>query len=320
MNIGGIEFKSKIFLAPLAGITDRAFRQMCRHFGAAYCETEMVSAKALCFGDKKSFGIMAMSEDDHPCGVQLFGSDPDIIGAAAKLAAKNGADIIDINMGCPAPKVANNGCGCALMNNPALCGRIVRAVKDSVKLPVTVKIRKGFDKNNENAVEVAKLCEQNGADAVIVHGRTREQYYSGYCDLDVIREVKQSLDIPVIGNGDIRNIESAEKMLDYTDCDALMVARGSLGSPWIFKTLTEYFNKGIINPEPSNKDKLNIMREHIELVVKYKGEHIGMMQSRKQISWYLRGFNSAAKFRNEAGRLCTLQDMYDLIDKALKIN
>lgn len=318
MRIGDVEFKSKVFLAPLAGITDMAFRQVCRSFGAAYAETEMVSAKALSFGDKKSFELMKIAQDEHPCGIQLFGSEPEIIASSAKLAVESGADIIDINMGCPAPKVANNGCGSALLKNPALCGEIVRAVKESIDVPVTVKIRKGFDK--PNAVEVAGICEENGADAVIIHGRTRDQYYSGQCDLDIIREVKNNVGIPVIGNGDIRDIRSAERMFDYTGCDAIMVARAALGKPWIFKSLTEYFDKGIIIPELTNEDKLRVMREHIEQVVRYKGEHMGMLQSRKQIAWYLKGFKGAAKFRNEAGRLCTLEDMYDLIERVLQSN
>ena len=318
MKIGNVQFKSKVFLAPLAGITDMAFRQVCRSFGAAYAETEMVSAKALSFGDKKSFELMKIAEDEHPCGIQLFGSEPEIIASSAKLAVSEGADIIDINMGCPAPKVANNGCGSALLKNPALCGEIVGAIKKSVDVPVTVKIRKGFVE--PNAVEVAKICEENGADAIIIHGRTRDQYYSGQCDLDIIKAVKDNVKIPVIGNGDVRDIRSAERMFDYTGCDAIMVARAALGKPWIFKSLTEYFDNGIIIPELSSEDKLRIMREHIELVVKYKGEHMGMLQSRKQIAWYLKGFKGAAQFRNEAGRLCTLEDMYDLIDRVLMSN
>ncbi len=320
MKIGNIEFESRVFLAPLAGVTDMAFRQMCKRFGAAYSETEMVSAKALGFGDKKSFELMEIAFDEHPCGIQLFGSEPETLASAAKLAVEAGADIVDINMGCPAPKVANNGCGSALMKNPALCGEIVGAVKNSVDVPVTVKIRKGFDKDAPNAVEVAEACEKNGVDAIIIHGRTRDQYYSGQCDLEIIKQVKESVGIPVIGNGDIRDIRSAEKMFNHTGCDAVMIARAALGNPWIFKILTEYFDKGIISPEPSKEDKLRIMREHIELAVAYKGEYMGMLQSRKQIAWYLKGFKGAAKYRNEAGRLSTLNDMYDLIDRVLESN
>ena len=217
-------------------------------------------------------------------------------------------------------KIANNGSGSALMKNPRLCGEIVYAVKNSVDIPVTVKIRKGFDDEHINAVEVASVCADNGADAVIVHGRTRQQYYSGACDLDIIKAVKNAVSVPVIGNGDVRDVRSAEKMISYTGCDAVMVARAALGNPWIFRTLSDYFDKGIITPPPSAEDKLRIMREHIELVCSYKGEHMGMLQSRKQLAWYLKGFKGAASFRNEAGRVSTLSDMYELIDRVLEVN
>ncbi len=317
MKIGNVEIKTPLALAPIAGVTDMAFRQVCRSFGAGYVETEMVSAKALSFNDKKSLELMELADDEHPCAIQIFGSEPDIMADAAKLAAEKGADIVDINMGCPAPKIANNGSGSALMKNPSLCGEIVQAVKSAVDVPVTVKIRKGFDENTLTAVDVAKECEKNGVDAVIVHGRTRQQYYSGQCDLDIIKAVKENVSVTVIGNGDVRDIKSAEKMLDYTGCDGLMIARAALGSPWIFKTLKEYFEKGIIIELPSPEQRLKIMADHIELVCKYKGEKMGMLQSRKQISWYLKGFRGAAAFRNEAGRVCTLDDMYALIDRVL---
>lgn len=317
MKIGNVEIKTPIALAPIAGVTDMAFRQVCRSFGAGYVETEMVSAKALSFNDKKSFELMELADDEHPCAIQIFGNEPDVMVNAAKLAVEKGADIVDINMGCPAPKIANNGNGSALMKNPSLCGEIVQAVKSAINIPVTVKIRKGFDDETITAVDVAEECEKNGVDAVIVHGRTRQQYYSGQCDLDIIKAVKENVSVTVIGNGDIRDIKSAEKMLDYTGCDGLMIARAALGSPWVFKTLKEYFEKGIIIEPPSPEQRLKIMADHIELVCKYKGEKMGMLQSRKQISWYLKGFRGAAAFRNEAGRVCTLYDMYALIDRVL---
>ncbi|MCH5304019.1 MAG: tRNA dihydrouridine synthase DusB, partial [Ruminococcus sp.] len=310
MKIGNVEINSILSLAPLAGVTDMAFRQVCRSFGAGCCETEMVSAKALSFNDKKSFELMNLASDEHPCAIQIFGSEPEIMANAARLAVKSGADIVDINMGCPAPKIVNNKSGSALMKSPKLCSEIVAAVKSAVKVPVTIKIRKGFDDETVTAVEVAKLCEKNGADAVIVHGRTRQQYYSGQCDLDIIKAVKENVDIPVIGNGDIRDIKSANKMLEYTACDGLMIARAALGNPWIFKILKEYFEKGIIIEQPTPEEKLKIMTEHIELACKYKGEKLGILQSRKQIAWYLKGFKGAAGFRNEAGRVSTLSDVY----------
>lgn len=315
MKIGNVSINSKLALAPIAGVTDMAFRTVCRKFGAGYCETEMVSAKALSFNDKKSFELMELGADEHPCAIQIFGSEPEIMAGAAELCKKAGADIVDINMGCPAPKIANNGSGASLMKNPGLCGEIVKAVKSAVDIPVTVKIRKGFDDDSVNAVEVASICEKNGVDAVIVHGRTRKQYYSGQCDLEIIKNVKNSVSVPVIGNGDVRDIKSAEKMLEYTGCDGLMIARAALGSPWIFSILKSYFDKGIITEPPSSEEKLKIMAEHIELVCKYKGEKMGMLQSRKQISWYLKGFRGAAAFRNEAGKVSTLEDMYTLINR-----
>lgn len=318
MKIGNVEINSRIALAPLAGITDMAFRQICGKFGAGYAETEMVSAKALSFNDKKSYELMELSEDEHPRGIQIFGNEPDIMADAAVLAQNRGADIVDINMGCPAPKIVSNGSGSALMKNPKLCGEIVNAVSSAVNIPVTVKIRKGFDDNSITAIDVALACEKNGADAVIVHGRTRSQYYSGQCDLDIIKAVKNAVSVPVIGNGDVKDIKSAEKMFDYTGCDGIMVARAALGNPWVFKILNEYFEKGIINTPPAPEEKMKIMTEHIELVCKYKGERMGMLQSRKQISWYLKGFKGAAALRNEAGRVSTLSDMYALVDRVLQ--
>ena len=320
MKLGDLEINSRFFLAPLAGITDMAFRQVCAGFGAGYRETEMVSAKALSFGDRKSLELMEIAENEHPCGIQLFGNEPDTIALSAKLAVSVGADVIDINMGCPAPKIANNGSGSALMKNPKLCGEIVAAVKASVDVPVTVKIRKGFSSDSVNAVEVARICEENGCDAVIVHGRTREQYYSGQCDLEIIKAVKNAVSVPVVGNGDVRDIRSAEKMLDSTGCDAVMIGRAALGAPWIFKILTDYFDKGIILQPPTAEERLEIMRKHIETVVRYKGEYMGMLQSRKQLAWYLKGFKGAAKLRNEAGKVSTLEDMYRLIDTVLDIS
>ncbi len=318
MKIKNVEISSVASLAPLAGITDMAFREICREFGAGYAETEMVSAKALSFNDKKSAELMEISESEHPCGIQLFGNEPDIMAQGAIKAKEMGADIIDINMGCPAPKVANNGCGSSLMKDPKLCGQIVYAMKQVVDVPITVKIRKGFDNNSINAVEVAQICEENGADAIIVHGRTRQQYYSGQCDLDIIKKVKESVSVPVIGNGDVKDIKSAVKMLDYTKCDGVMIARGALGSPWIFKVINDYFEKGESNFSISNEDKLKVMIKHVEKMCEYKGEHMGMLQSRKHMSWYLKGFKGAATFRNEAGKVSTLSDMYDLVERVLK--
>ena len=317
MKIGNIEIKGAL-LAPLAGVTDMAFREMCRDFGAGYSVTEMVSAKALSFNDRKSLELMEISDNEHPCGIQLFGNEPVLMAEAAKLAVKCNCDVVDINMGCPAPKIANNGCGSALMKNPALCGEIVKAIKNAVDVPVTVKIRKGFDDENINAVEVAQTCEENGADAVVIHGRTRQQYYSGCCDLDIIKKVKESVKIPVIGNGDIRDVKSGIKMLEYTNCDGIMIARGALGKPWIFKIFDEYFKSGQVTETPSNEEKVQIILKHIEKVCSYKGEYMGILQSRKHLAWYLKGFKGAAAFRNESGRVNTLKEVNELLDRVLK--
>ena len=315
MKIGNVEISSAALLAPLAGITDKAFRQVCRSFGAGYCETEMVSAKALSFSDKKSFELMDIADDEHPCGIQLFGSEPDIIASSAKLAVNAGADIIDINMGCPAPKIANNGSGSALMKNPRLCGEIVYAVKNSVDIPVTVKIRKGFDDEHINAVEVASVCADNGADAVIVHGRTRQQYYSGACDLDIIKAVKNAVSVPVIGNGDICSAKSAQHMYDYTGCDYIMVGRGALGNPWVFREIDEYFCTGKIIAPPTLDEKLDVLSRHISRAVEYKGEYVGMREARKHTAYYLKGFKNAAKLRNLAFSMETLDDLQKLINE-----
>ncbi len=318
MKIGNLEIVSKVFLAPLAGITDKAFREICLDYGAGYCETEMVSAKALSFGDKKSFELMEISDNSHPCGIQLFGNEPEIMAQGAKSAVNAKADVIDINMGCPAPKVVNNGCGSALMKDPELCGRIVYAIKNAVDIPVTVKIRKGFDDDSVNAVQVAKICVDNGADGIIIHGRTRKQYYSGACDLNIIKQIKESVSVPVIGNGDIKDIKSAEKMLSYTGCDGVMIARAALGAPWIFEILKEYFEKGIIIQPPAKEDKLKVMINHIEKICRYKGEYMGVLQSRKHMAWYLKGFKGAAGFRNEAGKASTLEDVNKLAERVLQ--
>lgn len=318
MKIGKVEINSVAMLAPLAGVTDMAFREVCREFGAGYSATEMVSAKALSFNDKKSFELMELSPNEHPCAIQIFGNEPETLAQAAKLAVNCNADIIDINMGCPAPKIANNGSGSALMKNPELCGEIVYAVRNAVDIPVTVKIRKGFDDESVNAVEVACICEKNGVDAIVVHGRTRQQYYSGQCDLDIIKQVKNSVSVPVIGNGDVKDIKSGLKMLEYTGCDGLMIGRGALGRPWIFKIFKDYFEKGTITDEPSGRDKLDIMIKHIEKACGYKGEYMGMLQSRKHMAWYLKGFKGAALFRNEAGKVSTLKEMYQLAEKVLE--
>ena len=318
VKIGNVEFSSHAVLAPMAGVTDRAYRELCVDFGAAYCVSEMVSSKALSFNSKKSEELMVISDEERPCGIQIFGDDPSCMAEAAIRSMENKPDIIDINMGCPAPKISTNGSGSALMRNPDLCGRIVEAVTSAVSVPVTVKIRKGWDENSVNAVEVAKICEQAGASAVTVHGRTRAQYYKPSVDYDIIREVREALTIPVIANGDITSAKKAKEVMDYTGCSLVMVGRATLGNPWIFSAINSYLE----NPDepiyvPTLKEKLDVMCRHIEKMVQYKGEHMAMLQARKLIAGYFKGMRGAAELRNLSGRVSTLEDLYALKNKAM---
>lgn len=303
----------------MAGVTDKAYRELCTQFGSAYCVSEMVSSKALSFNSKKSEELMEISDLERPCGIQIFGDEPSCMAEAAVRSAQNKPDIIDINMGCPAPKISSNGSGSALMKNPELCGRIVETVTKAVDIPVTVKIRKGWDDGMINAVEVAKICEQAGAAAITIHGRTRAQYYKPPVDYDIIREVKNAVKIPVIGNGDIDSAQKAKEVMDYTGCDLVMVGRASLGNPWIFSQINSYLE----NPDaplhnPSIEEKLDVMCRHIEKMVEYKGEHMGMLQARKLIAGYFKGMKGAAQLRNLSGKVSTLDDLYNLKNKALE--
>ena len=314
MKIGNVNIDGFVALAPMAGVADRAFRELCVEFGASYCVSEMVSSKGISYNSEKSAKLMELSEIEHPCAVQIFGNEPQTMADAAKFALNYKPEIIDINMGCPAPKISGNGSGAALMKDPLLCGEIVKAVTSAVDVPVTVKIRKGFDDDNINAVEVAQICEKNGASAITVHGRTRAQYYSGVCDLDIIKKVKEAVSVPVIGNGDVCDVQSAVRMYEYTGCDLVMIGRASLGNPFVFHNINAHF-KGDKPMVVSQEQKLDIMKKHIEKLCEYKGEYIGMREARAHIPHYLKGFNGAAKLRNEACRVSTLSDMYALINK-----
>lgn len=318
IKIGNVEFKSRAVLAPMAGVTDRAYRELCVEFGAAYCVSEMVSSKALSFNSKKSEELMEISDYERPCGIQIFGDDPKCMADAAVRSMENKPDIIDINMGCPAPKISSNGSGSALMKNPLLCGEIVKAVTSAVDVPVTVKIRKGWNNSAVNAVEVAKICEQAGAAAITIHGRTREQYYKPPVDYDIIKEVNNAVSIPVIANGDITSAKIAKEVMDYTGCQLVMVGRASLGNPWIFSEINAYLeNPDCIIKTPTLEEKLNVMCRHIEKMVEYKGEHMAMLQARKLIAGYFKGMRGAAELRNQSGKVCTLNDLYALKNKAL---
>lgn len=320
MKIRDIEFKDIAFLAPMAGVTDMAFRELCTLFGAAYTVTEMVSSKGLVMGDKKSAMLLTLGKEEKTAGAQIFGDDPDIMAKAAVKCLAFSPSIIDINMGCPAPKVAMNGGGASLMKEPQLAGRIVRAVRDAVDIPVTVKIRKGWDDSCVNAVELAKILEANGADAIAIHGRTRQQMYSGTVDLDIIREVKRAVRIPVIGNGDITDIVSAANMLEYTGCDAVMIGRGAFGNPWLFRQINAYLDSGIVIPPPSLEEKMTVMLRHIAKMVEYKGEYTAMREARRHAAYYTKGLRGGAKFRAQMSSLETYDDLKEITFRIVKEN
>ena len=313
MKIGQLTLEGYAALAPMAGVADRAFRELCMRFGASYCVSEMVSSKGISYSSKKSAELMEIGERERPCAVQLFGTEPAVMAQAAVFALRYRPEVIDINMGCPAPKIAGGGSGAALMKTPALCGEIVKAVSNAVEIPVTVKIRAGFDSDHINAVEVAKIAQDNGAAAVTVHGRTRNQFYAPPVNYDIIRDVKRALSIPVIANGDIVSAESARYVYEYTGCDHIMVGRGALGNPWIFKEINTYLDKGMILPPPDIDERCDVLLEHIERLVELKGERVGMREARKHTAYYIKGFKNAAKLRNKAFSMETLEDLKGLI-------
>lgn len=315
ITIGGVKIEKTAALAPMASVADRAYRLMAKEYGAAYTVGEMASCKGLCYSDRKTAELLTVTETERPMAVQLFGAEPEFMAPAVKIAEKYRPDIIDINAGCPMPKIVCGGAGSALMKTPKLFGELVKAAVSATDIPVTVKIRKGWDKDNINAVEMAKIAEENGAAAVAVHGRTREQLYSGTADWDIIRAVKQAVSIPVIGNGDVASVEQCEEMYRYTGCDLVMIGRGSYGRPWLFGQIKDFYEGKPVRPEPSVEEKLAIMRRHIGLLVEDKGERVGMKEARRHASWYLKGMNGAARFRNLCGTMNTLSDLERMIEE-----
>lgn len=309
MKIGNLEIKGHAALAPMAGVADRAFRELCTSYGAAYVISEMVSSKGLTMQDKKSKELLYLSEKERPAGAQIFGDNPEIMAEAALKTMSFNPEFIDINMGCPAPKIAGNGGGSALLKNPPLISRIVESVVSASPVPVTVKIRIGWDTDTINAVEVAKRIEAAGASALTVHGRTRTQMYAPPVYLSEIARVKEAVSIPVIGNGDIVDGKSAKKMLDETGCDFLMIGRGALGRPWIFESVNAYLENGTQIPEPPIEERMRVMTEHIKLICEYKGERVGMREARKHAAWYIKGIRGAAAFRQEVGTLSTMDEL-----------
>lgn len=317
MKIGNLEIKGYACLAPMAGVADRAFREFCMSYGAAYVISEMVSSKGLTMQDKKSKELLFLSDAERPAGAQIFGDDPEIMANAALKAMEFSPDFIDINMGCPAPKIAGNGGGSALLKNPELIGKIVKKVVEVSPVPVTAKIRIGWDKNSINAVEIAKIIEAAGADAITVHGRTKDQMYAPPVSLDEIANVKKAVSIPVIGNGDIVDGKSAKLMLDMTGCDFLMVGRGALGNPWIFQCINAYLNKEADFTEPTLEEKMDVMLRHIGTLCEYKGVRIGMCEARKHAAWYIKGIRGAAAFRQEIGQLSTMDELKALAERVI---
>lgn len=303
MRIGDVVLENEVFLAPMAGVTDLAFRLICKEYGSGLLYTEMINAKALCYDDEKTKGMLKIEEEEHPVAVQIFGSEPEFIASATEILNEHSNEILDINMGCPAPKVVKNGDGSALMKTPQLAAKVIEAAAKKSKKPVTVKFRKGWDEDSINAVEFAKMAEASGAQAITIHGRTRAQYYSGTADWDIIEEIKNAVKIPIIGNGDIVTIEDAINIRKNTGCDAIMIGRGAQGNPWIFNRINHYMKTGEILPEPTAEEKIRTAIKHFNLAIKEDGEYVAVREMRKHLGWYLKGMKKSARLRDEINKL-----------------
>ena len=313
LKIGDVSLKNNLILAPMAGVTDLPFRLLCKEQGAGLLCMEMVSAKAIYFNNKNTEELLNIDDREPPVSLQLFGSDPDIISEMAKKIEDRPFSILDINMGCPVPKVAGNGEGSALMKNPKLVEEIVSKTAKAIKKPVTVKIRKGFDDAHVNAVEIARIAERAGAAAVAVHGRTREQYYSGKADWDIIRQVKEAVKIPVIGNGDVTSPESARQLMETTGCDGIMIGRGAQGNPWIFRQILHWMETGEEEPKPDLDEVKAMILRHARMLVDYKGAYTGIREMRKHVAWYTAGYPNSAKLRARVNEIESLEALEDLI-------
>ena len=318
MKIGNIEIENCLALGPMAGVTDLPFRLLCKEMGCNMLYTEMVSAKAILYKNKNTKELLNIDKNEHPVGVQLFGSDPDIMAQIAAQVEEGECDFIDINMGCPVPKIVNNGEGSSLLKQPKLVEEILTKMVKAVNKPVTVKIRKGFENGTVYAAEIAKIAESCGVSAIAVHGRTREQYYSGKADWDVIKDVKKAVKIPVIGNGDIFSAEDAKAMKEYTGCDGLMVARGARGNPWIFREIKEYLENGNVIDKPKINDIREMIIRHAKMLVDYKGEYTGIREMRKHIAWYTAGLPHSAELRRMCNQIETMENLIETVNAKLQ--
>ena len=317
MKIGNVQLDNEVFLSPMAGVTDLPFRTICKEKGCGMLYTEMINAKALCYDDENTKKMLRMDKDEHPVAVQIFGSDPEFMGKAAIIMNQYPNEILDINMGCPAPKVIKNGDGSALMRNPKLAAEVLTAVVKNSEKPVTLKIRKGWDDDSVNAVEIAKIAEECGISALAIHGRTREQFYSGKADWDIIAEIKQAINIPVIGNGDVFEVEDAVNMLEKTKCDAIMIGRGAQGNPWIFNRI-HYMKTGEILPEPTLEEKITTAIRHMNLAVAEHGDYVAVREMRKHIGWYLKGLKNSAKYRDQINKITDYKEVITMLEEYMQ--
>ena len=313
LKIGNVELENRYILGPMAGVTDLPFRLLCREQGAGLLCMEMISAKAIYYNNRNTESLLEIHPDERPVSLQLFGSDPKIMSEMAKRIEERPFAILDVNMGCPVPKVVKNGEGSALMKEPKLVYEIVNALVKAIEKPVTVKIRKGFDDEHVNAVEIAKIIEEAGASAVAVHGRTREQYYSGKADWDIIRQVKEATSIPVIGNGDVTSPQKAEELVRQTGCDGIMIARGAEGNPWIFSEMIAYEETGVVPPRPDKDAVREMMLRHARLQLQYKREYCGIREMRKHVAWYTKGLKGAARLREKVNEVESLEELENLL-------
>lgn len=314
LTIGNVTLENNLILAPMAGVTDLPFRLLCKEQGAGLLCTEMISAKAIHFKNKNTKSLMRILPEERPVSLQLFGSEPDLMAEIAAQIEDEPFDILDINMGCPVPKVVNNQEGSALMKNPKLVGEIVSKMASAIKKPLTVKIRKGFTEGSVNAVEIAKIIEASGAAAIAVHGRTREQYYAGKADWDIIRQVKEAVSIPVIGNGDVNSPESAKRLIEETGCDGIMIGRAARGNPWIFGRINRFLETGVKEEEPGVQEVKEMILKHARLQIEYKGEYTGMREMRKHVAWYTAGMPHSASVRRQVNEVETYEQLEKLVE------